>query len=104
MLAARAPRISKPRQSEIAISSFKTPRTCGTVTFRPAPGFTGEATAQVTEEVTRLLPLCRTPQSREDLMRQLGLGHREHFRKAYMLPALEASLLERTHPGEATEQ
>jgi ATP-dependent DNA helicase RecG len=74
------------------------------VTFRPAPGFSGEATAQVTaqdtaqvtEEVTRLLPLRRTPQSRDDLMRQLGLSHREHFRKAYLLPVLEASLLERT--------
>ena len=59
---------------------------------------TAEDTAQVTEEVARLLPLCETPQSRDDLMRQLGLGHREHFRKAYLLPALESGLLERTIP------
>ncbi len=76
------------------------------VTFRPASGFAKEATAQVTaqdtaqvtEEVARLLPLCVTPKSRDDLMRQLGLGHREHFRKAYLVPALDSGLLQRTIP------
>jgi ATP-dependent DNA helicase RecG len=31
-------------------------------------------------------------------MQQLGFGHREHFRKAYLLPGLELGLLERTIP------
>jgi ATP-dependent DNA helicase RecG len=48
--------------------------------------------------VARLLPLCQTPESRDALMQQLGLGHREHFRKAYLLPALESGMLERTIP------
>jgi len=48
--------------------------------------------------VARLLPLCQAPQSRDDLMRQLELSHREHFRKAYLLPALDGGLLERTIP------
>lgn len=54
---------------------------------------------------TRVMPcsifeqrVCETPQSRDELMRQLGLGHREHFRKMYLLPALETGLLERTIP------
>jgi hypothetical protein len=55
------------------------------VTFCPAPGFTPQVTRQVTEELARLLPLCQTPQSRDDLMWQMGLGHREHFRKACLL-------------------
>jgi len=43
---------------------------------RPAPGFTGEGAARVsdeitdTEEVCHLLPLCQTPHSRDDLRRQ----------------------------------
>jgi len=42
--------------------------------------------------------LGQTPQSRYDLMQQLGSGHREHFRKAYLLPVLKSGLLERTIP------
>jgi ATP-dependent DNA helicase RecG len=53
---------------------------------------------QVTEEVARLLPLTDTPRSRQDLLRELGLTDREHFRKVYLLPALEAGMLERTIP------
>jgi ATP-dependent DNA helicase RecG len=72
------------------------------VTFRPAPGFaaatTPQVTPQVTEEVARLLHLARTPQSGQQLLRDLGLRDREHFRKAYLLPALNSGLLERTIP------
>jgi ATP-dependent DNA helicase RecG len=68
------------------------------VTFRPAPGFAAATTPQVTEEVARLLHLVRTPQSRQQLLRDLGLRDREHFRKAYLTPALESGLLERTIP------
>ena len=41
------------------------------IIFRPAPSFTGEVTAQVTEEVVRLLGRCQTPQPRDDLMQQV---------------------------------
>ena len=41
----------------------------------------------------------RTPQSRQQLLLDLGLRDREHFRKAYLMPALESGLLERTIPG-----
>ncbi|MHB8902432.1 MAG: Fic family protein [Thermoguttaceae bacterium] len=49
-------------------------------------------------EVARLLVLCRSPRSRQELLTKLGLSDREHFRKAYLLPALESGLLERTIP------
>jgi ATP-dependent DNA helicase RecG len=68
------------------------------VAFRPAPGFAAETTPQVTEEVEGLLSLARTPRSRQELLRDLGLSDREHFRKAYLLPALESGMLERTIP------
>lgn len=49
---------------------------------------------EVTGEVRRLLPLCREPTSRKELMGKLGLRHEDHFRKAYLVPALEAGLIE----------
>lgn len=80
------------------------------LTFRPAPGAASETTAQVApqvaaqvtdqvpEEVAKLLAVCEAPQSRQELMNRLGLGDREHFRKAYLVPALESGHLERTIP------
>ena len=59
---------------------------------------TPEVTPEVTQEVTKLLPICRTPKSRKGLQQELDLRDDEHFRKTYLLPALEAGLLERTIP------
>jgi ATP-dependent DNA helicase RecG len=53
---------------------------------------------KVAGEVRRLLSLCREPISRRELMVKLGLRHEDHFRKAYLIPALEAELIERTVP------
>jgi hypothetical protein len=36
--------------------------------------------------------------TRQELQEALGLGNRDHFRKAYLLPALEAGLVEVTVP------
>jgi len=36
--------------------------------------------------------------SRQDLQSALGLKDKEHFRKAYLLPALRESLIEMTLP------
>jgi len=55
------------------------------VAFHPAPGFTAQVTAQVTDDLIGLSPPYQTPQSRDELMQQLELGHREHFRRAYLL-------------------
>jgi hypothetical protein len=37
-------------------------------------------------------------QSREEIQEKLNLANREHFRKGYLVPALEAGLIERTIP------
>jgi len=53
---------------------------------------------EVTMEVARLLPLCRKPRSKKALRQDLGLRNDEHFRKAYLIPALSAGLMEMTIP------
>ena len=75
------------------------------VTFQPASGFekvtgevTREVTPEVTPEVTRLMLKCQTPKTRKALQEELGLRDDEHFRKAYLLPGMEAGLVERTIP------
>ena len=59
---------------------------------------TEQVTMEVTMEVARLLPLCTAPRSRQELQHGLGLRNNEHFRKAYLLPALASGLLEMTIP------
>jgi ATP-dependent DNA helicase RecG len=59
---------------------------------------TMEVTTEVTTEVARLLPLCTAPRSRQELQHSLALRNNEHFRKAYLMPALVSGLLEMTIP------
>jgi ATP-dependent DNA helicase RecG len=75
------------------------------VTFRPAPGFEGatrqitpEVTPEVAPEVARILPLCTGPASKRELQQAVGIRDEKHFREAYLRPALESGLLERTIP------
>jgi ATP-dependent DNA helicase RecG len=80
------------------------------VIFAPAtPGggmeVTTEATTEVTTEVTaevtaevRLLMALTGEMNRQALLSALALKNDEHFRKAYLLPALEAGLIEMTIP------
>ena len=63
------------------------------------PQETTEVTTEVATEVARLLPLCTVPRSRQDLQRHLALRNSEHFRKAYLVPALASGLLEMTIPA-----
>ncbi|MGE3550512.1 MAG: Fic family protein [Geobacter sp.] len=49
-------------------------------------------------EVMRLLKVCDGEKSRSELQHALGLKHEEHFRAAYLLPALELCVLEMTRP------
>ncbi len=58
---------------------------------------TPEATPEVTPEV-RLLSVLDGERTRQQLKEALGLKDDEHFRKAYLLPALEAGLVEMTIP------
>ena len=53
------------------------------------------STPEVAPEV-RLLPILISEMTRQHLKEALGLKDNEHFRKAYLLPALDAGLIERT--------
>ena len=69
------------------------------VTFFPiSEAVTPQVTPQVTPYVKELLLLCKQPIGRNDLQKKLDLKDREHFRKTYLLPALNSGLLERTIP------
>jgi Fic family protein len=59
---------------------------------------TPEVTREATPEV-RLLVVLKGEMTRQALRSALGLKDDEHFRKAYLVPALEAGLIEMTIPG-----
>ncbi len=60
---------------------------------------TGQATGQVTGQVSALLSAMKEGErSRKDLMDALQLRGRDNFEKLYLLPALQAGLIERTIP------
>jgi ATP-dependent DNA helicase RecG len=54
--------------------------------------------------VQRLLHATTGEMAGRDIQEQLGLKHREHFRQAYLVPALAAGLIERTAPGKPTSR
>ena len=55
-------------------------------------------TAQVTAQVERLLLIMNGEMDRESLQQALEISHREYFRLNYLIPALEAELIELTIP------
>ena len=59
---------------------------------------TMEVTMEVTTEVKRLLNVMTGDHSRKELQEILRLKNAEHFRKAYLLPAINAGLVEMTLP------
>ena len=52
----------------------------------------------VAPQVMMLLQSINGECSREELQELLALSDREHFRKSYLIPALAATLIERTLP------
>ncbi|MBI5593963.1 MAG: hypothetical protein HY881_26235 [Deltaproteobacteria bacterium] len=65
---------------------------------------TGEVTGEVRHEIIRIAKICITPKSRKELMAELGLKHQDHFREAYLLPALETGVIEQTIPDKPTSR
>ena len=59
---------------------------------------TAQVTAQVTEQVATLVEHLDGELTRSELQEAVGLAHREHFRKTYLLPALDAGFIEMTQP------
>jgi ATP-dependent DNA helicase RecG len=71
----------------------------GEVTGEVSGEVTGEVTDQVTTEIARLLAAAAQGEhTRNALQEALGLKHTPHFRQAFLLPALEAGLIEMTLP------
>ncbi|MEI7455914.1 MAG: ATP-binding protein [Nitrosomonadales bacterium] len=64
-----------------------------------SPVNTGEVTGEVTGKVARLLQVCKQAMSRRELCESLGLKGEDNFRRLYLLPALNAGLIEMTIPG-----
>ena len=63
-----------------------------------APEVTGEVAGEVTGEEIRLLRAMSGEMTRQRIQEALGLKHEDHFRHAYLLPALRAGLIEMTIP------
>ena len=68
------------------------------VTDRVAGEVAGEVTGEVTGEVERLLCAVEGDMSRSQLQAALALRGEEHFRNAYLKPALTQGLIEMTLP------
>jgi ATP-dependent DNA helicase RecG len=58
----------------------------------------GPGTTGVSEQVTKLLNYTEGEMTRHALQAALALANRDHFRKTYLLPALEAGPIEMTLP------
>ena len=72
-----------------------------TVTFRPNPEVRAEAEERPMDRVAgevRLLRVMSGEMTRQRLQEALGLKHEDHFRKAYLIPALRSGLIEMTIP------
>jgi hypothetical protein len=88
--------IDECKQRGIPAPTFE--ERCGytVVTSRAA---IADAGPQVTPQIEQVVHACQHKAiSRDELQRTLDLADREHFRTAYMLPALASGLVERTIP------
>ena len=69
------------------------------VLWRPGDGqVIQQVTGEVTGEVRRLLMVVVGEMKRSEMQDALGLKHEDHFRDAYLQPALSAKVIEMTQP------
>ncbi len=59
---------------------------------------TPHVTPEVTPQVGKVLAALKGEMSRGELMAEVGIKDREHFRQAFLQPALEAGFIEMTQP------
>ena len=69
-----------------------------------SPRVTGEVTGNVTDEVIRLLAALQGEMKRTEIQQALDLKHEDHFRDAYLTPALQAQYIEMTRPDKPTSR
>jgi Fic family protein len=75
--------------------------TLNTATLDTGAGLTPDVTPHATPDATpyvRLLPLLVGEMTRQQLREAIGLRDDEHFRRTYLIPALEAGLIDMTIP------
>lgn len=60
------------------------------------------ATGIVTPQVMELINVFEKIHTRADLQSKLGLSDREHFRKSYLQPAIDAGVIALTIPEKPT--
>jgi len=87
-----APEVASEVTPEVA------PEVAPEVTPEVAPEVAPEVTPEVTPEVDKLLLNINGEQSRVELQESLALKDAEHFRKHYLLAAIDKSLIEMTIP------
>ena len=58
----------------------------------------GEGTGEVNGEVVRLVLALQKEMKRAEIQALLGLRHEDHFREAYLVPAIQAGYVEMTIP------
>ena len=86
------------KQVEAQVEAPVTPPVTEQVTTEVTTEVTMEATTEVTTEVKKLLQNLVGEKTRKELQKKLELRNDEHFRKAYIIPALEAGFIEMTIP------
>jgi len=97
---ARAQGCPEPRFEETGFFTatfFPNPEVRSQAGTMPGPS-TGEVTGEVAGEVIRLLTAMKDEMSRGEMQEALHLRHEDHFREAYLVPALKAGLIEMTIP------
>ena len=90
-----------PEVREVSGDDRVTPQVTPEATGEVAPEVAGQAAELVTGQVTpevRLLRVLSGEMTRQDIQEALGLKHRDHFNQAYLLPTLQAGLIEMTIP------
>ena len=90
--------IRLPVHALAMVAEVGTAPVTGQVTDQVTPEVTPEATPEVIPEVSRVLASMQGEMSRQELQDALGLKDAEHFRKAYLLPALGSGAVEMTLP------
>lgn len=64
----------------------------------------GELPEEVSDEVHRLAKVMRGEMKRVEIQKALELRHEDHFREAYLVPALHAGVIEMTVPDKPTSR
>jgi len=63
---------------------------------------TGEVTGEVTEAIRRIVLILKGEMKRVEIQNELQMRHDDFFRTNYIIPAIEAGMIEMTNPESPT--